>query len=56
MKVLVENNPSFKERMNIRRNHSKFDLYTDAELGIKGAIFTENLIRSVREAIKGVAC
>lgn len=52
--VLVENNPSFKERMNIRGNHSKFDLYTDAELGIKCPEVTGKLKASVREELKGV--
>ena len=47
--VLLEANPFFKKLVDAPRNHSRFPLYTDKELGLteERELFNQNLIDSV---------
>jgi hypothetical protein len=47
VKVMLSNNECFKQRNLSDANFQKFQLYTDAELGINSAIFDKNLVDSV---------
>jgi hypothetical protein len=45
--LLLENNNQFKERRHLKRDHARFPIYSDQELGFTTKVFANNLLDSV---------
>jgi hypothetical protein len=45
--LLLENNNQFKERMHLKRDHARFPLYSDQELGLTNEVFENHLVNNV---------